>query len=460
MIAALSVSLVSMMVGYSSAYTSPALVSMEAANSTLVITATEASWICSLMPLFALIGGVAGGPMIEYLGRKKTITATAVLFVLSWLLIGLATSVWYLYTGRAVAGLSVGLASLALPVYLGETIQPEVRGTLGLLPTALGNIGILVCFVAGNYMDWDSLALVGMAPALPFFGLAFLIPETPRWHISKGEDVRARQSLQWLRGKSADTSAEFGELKRSQLEADKTASSSAIRDLFHKSSIRPLLVSLGLMFFQQLSGINAVIFYTVKIFREAGSTIDENLCTIIVGAVNFLSTFVATVLIDRLGRKVLLYISNAAMIITLFILGGFFYAKNSEYEGIDNYGWLPLVSFVIFVIGFSLGFGPIPWLMMGEILPAKVRGSAASIVTAFNWSCTFLVTKTFLDVIGAIGAHGAFWMFGSVCVVGMVFVVACVPETQGQSLEDIEKKMAGIKVRRMSSRANMKPLPL
>lgn len=412
------------------------------------------------MPLFALIGGILGGPLIEYMGRKMTIMVTSVLFVIAWLLIGLATNIWFVYSGRAVTGLSVGIASLALPVYLGETIQPEVRGTLGLLPTALGNIGILVCFVVGFYLPWNWLALVGMIPCLPFFVLFFMIPETPRWYISKANDNKAKSSLQWLRGgKDANITDEFNELKKSQIEADKTATNSAFKDLFQKSSIKPLMISLGLMFFQQMSGINAVIFYTVTIFQDAGSTIDENLCTIIVGAVNFLSTFVATVLIDRLGRKVLLYVSNAAMIVTLMILGAFFYLKSQHYN-LENYGWLPLASFVIFVVGFSLGFGPIPWLMMGEILPAKIRGSAASVVTAFNWSCTFLVTKTFVNIIETIGSHGAFWLFGSVCVIGMVFVKMFVPETQGQSLEDIEKKMAGIKVRRMSSRANMKPLPL
>lgn len=413
------------------------------------------------MPLFAMIGGVLGGPMIEYLGRKMTITATSFLFVLSWLLIGLANHVWFLYAGRAVAGLSVGIASLALPVYLGETIQPEVRGTLGLLPTALGNIGILFCFVVGNYVPWNYLALVGMVPAVPFLVLAFVIPETPRWYISKANDSKAVGSLKWLRAADCDEAIknEFDELKKSQIEADKTASNSAISDLLHRSSIKPLGISLGLMLLQQMSGINAVIFYTVTIFKEAGSSIDENLCTIIVGVVNFLSTFVATVLIDRLGRKVLLYISNTCMIITLMILGTFFYLRSTGYD-LSDYGWLPLASFVVFVIGFSLGFGPIPWLMMGEILPAKVRGSAASIVTAFNWACTFVVTKTFIDIVESIGSHGAFWMFGSVCFVGMFFIAICVPETQGQSLEDIEKKMAGIKVRRMSSRVNMKPLPL
>lgn len=124
---------------------------------------------------------------------------------------------------------------------------------------------------------------------------------------------------------------------------------------------------------------------------------------------------------------------------------------------VSHIGWLPLLAFVFYVVGFSLGFGPIPWLMLGEILPGKIRGTAASVATAFNWMCTFIVTKTFNDLIEAIGNDGAFWFFGVVCVVGLVFVIMCVPETQGKSLEEIERKMMG-PVRRMSSVANLRPM--
>ncbi|CRK96410.1 CLUMA_CG009826, isoform B [Clunio marinus] len=455
--AALSVSLGSMVVGFSSAYTSPALVSMRNPNITsFSITHQEASWVGGIMPLAGLAGGIAGGPFIEYIGRKNTILATAIPFIVSWLLIACATSIGMVLAGRALSGFCVGIASLSLPVYLGETVQPEVRGTLGLLPTAFGNIGILLCFVAGKYVNWSGLAFLGGALPVPFLILMFLIPETPRWYVSRGKEERARRALQWLRGKQADVEPELKGIVKSHCEAERHASQNAIFDLLKLSNLKPLLISLGLMFFQQLSGINAVIFYTVQIFQDAGSTIDENLCTIIVGVVNFIATFIATMLIDRLGRKMLLYISDVCMIITLMTLGTFFYYKNIGGE-ISSIGWLPLAAFVIFVIGFSLGFGPIPWLMMGEILPAKIRGSAASVATAFNWACTFVVTKTFTDIIGVIGTHGAFWFFGSVCVVGLFFVIFYVPETQGKSLEDIERKMMG-PVRRMSSVANLRPM--
>lgn len=351
------------------------------------------------MPLAGLVGGIIGGPLIESLGRKTTILATAVPFIAAWLLIALANSVILVLIGRGLSGFCVGVASLSLPVYLGETVQPEVRGTLGLLPTAFGNIGILLCFVAGKYMDWSALAFLGGVLPIPFLILMFLIPETPRWFVSRGREDRARNALQWLRGKEADVEPELKGIVRANMDAERHASKNALLDLLKRSNLKPLSISLGLMFFQQLSGINAVIFYTVSIFKAAGSTIDENLCTIIVGIVNFNATFVATLLIDRLGRKALLYISDVAMIITLFILGTFFYLKSSGYD-LSGVGWLPLASFVIFVLGFSLGFGPIPWLMMGEILPAKIRGSAASVATAFNWACTFLVTKTFVDMVG------------------------------------------------------------
>ncbi|KOX76211.1 Facilitated trehalose transporter Tret1 [Melipona quadrifasciata] len=448
-LAALSVSMGSMVVGYSSSYTSPGLVSMrDNATATFEVTKETGMWIGSIMPLSALFGGIAGGPCIEYLGRRNTILATALPFIAAWLLIALAMNVGMVLAGRALCGFCVGIASLSLPVYLGETIQPEVRGTLGLLPTAFGNTGILICFVAGMYLNWRNLALLGASLPIPFMILMFMIPETPRWYISKGKAKRARKSLQWLRGKGTDINDELSAVQKLHTESERNVSQGALMEVFKKSNLKPVLISLGLMFFQQLSGINA----------DAGSSIDENISTIIVGIVNFISTFVAAAVIDKLGRKMLLYISGISMCLTLFTFGTFFYVKSAGTD-VTSFGWIPLLSLIVYVIGFSLGFGPIPWLMMGEILPVKIRGSAASVATAFNWTCTFVVTKTYEDIVSVIGPYGTFWMFGTIVVVGFVFVIICVPETRGRSLEEIEKRFAG-PVRRMSAVANMKPMPM
>lgn len=418
----------------------------------------QASWVGSLMPLFALFGGIIGGTLIEYLGRKTTILMTGFPFIAAWLCIVFANNVQMLYIARSVSGFCVGVVSLAFPVYLGETLQPEVRGMLGLLPTALGNIGMLFSYAAGSFLDWTQVAMFGAFLPIPFLILMFIIPETPRWYLSNNKKDKAEQALVWLRGKSADISKELREIQKTQTESDKDDSNNACTELFQIQYLKPLSISLGLMFFQQLSGINAVIFYTTSIFKASGSTIDPNICTVIIGAVNFISTFIATVLIDRLGRKILLYVSSLFMTLTLITLSVYFYLSHINYD-LTGYGLVPLVSFVIYVLAFSMGFGPIPWLMMGEILPAKIRGPAASVATAFNWSCTFFVTKIFSDLNVLIGIYATFGVFAKVCFISMFFTYFFVPETRGRTLEDIEKSLTGQKVRRMSSVMNIKPMP-
>ncbi|EDV36754.1 uncharacterized protein Dana_GF13115, isoform A [Drosophila ananassae] len=456
LMAALTVSLCSMVLGFTAGYTSPALITMTDQSVTpFEVSPQAASWVGGIMPLAGLAGGICGGPFIMFLGRKTTIQVIGVPFMTAGILIGCAMNVFMVLSGRFLAGFCVGVASLALPVYLGESLHPEVRGTLGLLPTGLGNIGILVCYVAGAFMRWDHLAFFGAALLIPYFILMFFMPESPRWYVGRGREDNARKSLIWLRGKDADVEPELKILVQTQAEADSQANQNYVVELMKPRNLKPLSISLGLMFFQQFSGINAVIFYTVSIFKDAGSTIDSYVCTIIVGVVNFMATFVATALIDKVGRKILLHFSNFAMILTLSILGAFFYCKDNGPD-VSDLGWLPLTCFVVYVIGFSMGFGPIPWLMMGEILPAKVRGPAASVVTSFNWACTFIVTKTFQDMIDSLGTHGAFWLFAAVCVVGVFFVIFFVPETRGKTLEEIEQKLTGT----MSAMINFKPLPM
>ncbi|XP_050666262.1 facilitated trehalose transporter Tret1-like [Leptidea sinapis] len=442
--AAFAVSMGSLIVGFSSGYTSPALPSM---NETLTLTSEEGSWVGGLMPLAALIGGIIGGPLIEYLGRKGTIMSTAIPFFVGWMLIANAGNVMMVFAGRAFCGICVGVGSLAFPVYLGETVQPEVRGALGLLPTAFGNTGILLAFLVGTYLNWSHLAFFGAALPVPFFILMLATPETPRWYMTKKRPEEARKALQWLRGKNCNIDKELRELTCSQAESDRLGGN-AFGQVFSMKYLPAILISLGLMLFQQLSGINAVIFYAATIFKLSGSTINEDLCSIIIGVVNFISTFIATAIIDRAGRKLLLYISSVSMVITLITLGVYFYLRKINTD-VSAYGWLPLACLVIYVLGFSIGFGPIPWLMLGEILPSKIRGTAASLATGFNWTCTFIVTKSFHNIINAIDMSGTMWLFAALCLAGLFFVIFFVPETRGKSLEEIEKKLTGGSARRI-----------
>lgn len=409
------------------------------------------------MPLIALKGGLIGGPLIEVIGRKSTIFVTNILFVISWILIATASNVYSIYAGRAFAGIAVGINTLVLPVYLGETLQPEIRGMLGLFPTAFGNGGILFCFVAGSYVNWSTLAYIGIGMTVPFFILMFFISDTPRWYMSKKKYDQAETVLKKLRG-SDNYEKEYNDLKST---INDKGNAIELKLLFKSANIKVILISLGLMLFQQFSGINAVIFYTTTIFKLANTSLNEYYCTIILGAVNFCSTFIATLIIDKLGRKILLYLSAGGMIVTLFALSAYFFVKDYlKLEEINSYGWVPLASLVVYVLAFSLGFGPIPWLMMGEILPAKIRGPAASISTAFNWLCTFFVTKLFANFIDCFQTYGTFFLFGIICIISIIFIKLCVPETSGRSLEDIEEILTKRRrVIRMSSKTNLKPMP-
>uniref|UniRef100_A0A2P2HXB0 Facilitated trehalose transporter Tret1-2 homolog n=1 Tax=Hirondellea gigas TaxID=1518452 RepID=A0A2P2HXB0_9CRUS len=446
-LAAISVSMGSMAVGFTAGWTSPALVSMDMPNSTINVTEDQKSWVGSLMPLSALTGSIVGGYLVEAIGRKMLICVCGPPFILAYLILGSATNVWMLYIGRSIAGVCVGFLTLTLPVYLGETIQAEIRGTLGLLPTTLGNGGILICFLAGAYVNWSVLAYIGAIIPLIFLLMMIFVPETPRWYISKDREEDAYRSLCWLRGTNADVDMELQDIiMNHELTASNTSS---LRDLFTRSYFKPFLIALLLMTFQQLSGINAVIFYSVSIFKSFGSTLDSNMCSVIIGVVNLFSTFLATAMIDRLGRKILLYISDFFMVVSLIFLSAFFYMKSLGKEDeswaatVDSISWLPLVALILYVLGFSLGWGPIPWLFMGEALPAKIRGPAASIVTAFNWACTFVITKNFPVLLKILGETGVFSMFAVIMMIGTVFTIFCVPETKGMSLEDIEAVMMG-----------------
>ena len=205
------VSWLSIVVGYASAYSSPA-------ESTMVqelnITKSETSWIFSLLPVGALVGSLSGGPFVEFFGRKKTLILTDIIFVVAWSINYLAHNYWTMYLSRILNGYSVGITSFALPVYLAETLQPSIRGRLGLFPTTFGNFGILICFVSGNIFEWRQLAAIGILFTLPFLTVVWLIPETPRWYLSKGKVRHARTSLQWLRSKSCNISKEIEDLLR------------------------------------------------------------------------------------------------------------------------------------------------------------------------------------------------------------------------------------------------------
>lgn len=546
-IATVVVSWLSIISGYASAYSSPSERSLQ---HDLDLSSNQISWIGGLLPVGALVGGLSGGFVIEYIGRRYTLLVADVIFAIGWTINFFANHAYYMYVSRLLCGYSVGIVSFAVPVYIAETVQAKIRGRLGLIPTAFGNFGILLCYAAGTGLEWKWLAGVAAILTLPFLVTVWLIPDTYRWYMSKKKYDQANWALRWFRGRGFNVEGEMAKIttkklgaKNSKVKQTRNDSKTDInvskeRDvvindskepkndrriskdetdideskdigskpqnnskhdlidskrlldsesndviskdpddsvkrlmptidsavnviklskkqrlkrqkekIFTHVHVKALLIVLGLMFFQQLGGINAVIFYVTEIFEMSEKPlIPPEDATTVIGVVNFISTLVATALVDRQGRKPLMIASCLSMIVSLFALSWYFYVMIELKSAMTHLEWVPLASLVVYVAGFSVGMGPVPWLMVGEMLPAYVRGPAASVCAAFNWTCTFMVTKLFPVAVKEWGAYIVFSVFGGVTLAAVVFVWLVVPETKKKSLEEIEELLGGGKV--------------
>lgn len=258
--------------------------------------------------------------------------------------------------------------------------------------------------------------------------------------FQQGRRIDAGLALKWFWGEDCDTQTAVQAI---QNDIDAVSDEASFKDLFtHAANRAALIISLLLMFFQQFSGINAVIFYTAPIFESAGSDMDPSVCAIVVGVVQVLMTFTSAILIERAGRRFLLLQSGAIMGICLVILGVFFHIKAGGSD-VSNIGWMPLFSVVLFIISFSLGFGPIPWMIMGELFAADIKGLAAAIAVMFNWLLVFVVTFSFESMNAILGQDWTFWFFGGWMAVCTVYVFFKVPETKGKSNAEVQQMLAG-----------------
>jgi SP family facilitated glucose transporter-like MFS transporter 8 len=430
-----------MAVGTVLAWTSPTLPELQSTNSTLPVTREEGSWIGSLVAVGAIAGALPAGYFADRFGRKPVILALSAPFLLSWILITVANAVGTLYAARFIAGFATGAVSVVAPMYIGEIAESSVRGALGSFFQVMLTVGILYTYVVGAIGDYTWLGILSGVIPIVFFISFSRVPESPTYLVKKQRTEDAKKSLQYYRGSSYNIWKELQDLEEDISESTKTKVS--IRDLVSSKGIRKALtVSLGLMIFQQLSGVNAVIFYSVDIFNAAGSTLDPNVAAIIVGVVQVVVTYIASAVVDRAGRRVLLLLSASIMGLCLAILGLYFYLKNKG-DDVSGIGWLPLLCVTVYIVMFSLGFGPLPWMMMGEVFAPSVKGTASSIAVCTNWTLTFIVTFSFGKLVEGLGEEWTFWLFAIICGVATIFIFYIVPETKGKTLTEIQRILNG-----------------
>lgn len=428
-------------------WTSPAQTEVTGGNYGFTVSADQFSWLGAAVTLGAACVCIPIGFLINLIGRKLSMLLLVCPFLLGWCLLIWAQNVVMMYIARFILGVAGGAFCVAAPMYTGEIAQKEIRGTLGSFFQLMITAGILFVYVLGAGLNVFWLSIIcGLLPIL--FGVIFVfMPESPTYLVSKNKIESAVKSIQWLRGSDYDYNAEIDELKAIEKNI-KDNPVSIGSSLMLPITLKALTISLGLMFFQQLCGINAVIFYATDIFRDANTGIDANLSTIVVGIMQVVATFVSVMVVDKLGRRLLLLVSASVMALSTICMGVYFYMQEHDPKSVTTLGWLPVCSLCIFIIMFSLGFGPVPWLMMGEVFASNIKGVAGSIAGTTNWVLAFIVTKTFVNLKTALGTGQTFWLYAGITIVGAIFVFLLVPETKGKSLNEIQEILAGKNGRR------------
>ncbi|HVA67287.1 MAG TPA: sugar porter family MFS transporter [Elusimicrobiota bacterium] len=400
------------------------------------LTVFHQELVVSVALVGAACASLAGGRLADYFGRRATLLATSIIFIAGALLCALAASLGALIAGRLVVGIGIGLACSAVPVYISEIAPAPARGwmvSLIQLAITLGILGsYLVDYGFSGSGGWRLMLGLAVIPGL-LLGLGMMfMPETPRWLMEREREEEARRVLKKIRG-GADIETEIQDIEQTLRLAKERG---RWADLL-APSIRPaLVIGLGIAVFQQVTGINAVIYYAPTIIQSAGipSASGAILATAGIGLVNVLMTVLAMWLMDRVGRRPLLLFGTGGMIVTLGGLGLFFH--HPSHAGAS--ATLAVVLLMAYVASFAISLGPIFWLLISEIYPLRIRGLAGGTAAGVNWAFNFLVSLTFLSLIQAIGPGDAFWLYGALAVASWIFSYRLVPETKGRTLEQIE----------------------
>jgi len=396
--------------------------------------------IVATLLLGAMVGAAFAGRLSDKLGRRTLIIAAAVIFTVGALLAAVAPSVGVLIAARFILGLAVGSAALVVPLYLSEIAPTAVRGAIASLNQLMIVIGILLAFIVNAILassgNWRlMLGLAAVPSAILLVGMLFM-PETPRYLVHAGEEEEARDVIEELPGdeRPQERIQEIREVEQDE------EGGSGVRALWRAKWVRPaLLVATGLAVFQQFVGINTIIYYAPTTLTDVGfgktSAIYANL---VIGVVNVAMTVVAIKIIDRVGRKPMLYGGLAGMVGSLLVLGISLSVLATPHHPGDPAAIITLVCLGTFIASFAATWGPVVWVMIPEVLPLNVRGTAMGVAVVGNWAANFLVSQTFPLLLSKFGPGPVFLGYAGMGVLAFLFVKAFVTETKGRSLEAIE----------------------
>jgi sugar porter (SP) family MFS transporter len=414
----------------------------------LGLSTIESEIVTSWVTLGALFGALVAGGTADRIGRRWTAVGAGILFAGGALVEAVSPGAGLLTVGRVVTGLGVGFASVVAPLYAAEMSPKWLRGRFVSTYQLAITVGILFAYLADDALTgggrWRVMFGLAVIPGIALVVGFLVMPESARWLLKMGRRDDARAVLVKVDG------ADVADAELSQIEADLAAEEregqASWGEVLSPSLRRALWLGLGLAVLQQVTGINAIIYYANEIFAEAGFTTAEQQAKATlwaVGVVNVLATLIAVAWVDKFGRRPLLLTGLVGMTVSLGAVGGSFAALDAHPESATSTttgGIVTVLALVVFIASFAFSMGPIVWTLIAEIYPNRVRGRAISVATAANWLAAFLVAQFFLSLVDAIGESTTFFLFAALCVVSFVFVWFLVPETKGRSLEEIQER--------------------
>ncbi|GJQ86902.1 hypothetical protein Trydic_g11774 [Trypoxylus dichotomus] len=403
------------------------------------ITPSQESWIASLVPLGAAVSAFISGYLADVIGRKKTLIVSSVPSIVGFTFLVFGCQLLHFYIGRFLCGLTVGTAMTIIPIYIGEIAESSNRGTLGCFLTFFLSTGNMYVYLLTPNMTLQMLSIACLViPVIFFILFGLFVPESPYFYVKTNRIDLAEKAL--LKFRLNNTKIVRNELPiiiadiRESL-SKKIRFKSMLSD---KSLKRGLVISLGLMCFQQFSGVNAVFFYMQSIFEEIGSGISSNTCVIIAGIVQLAASACTLPTVDRFGRRILLLTSAVGNVLTHLVNGIYFYLRENTTVDVTSFNWLPVVTINLFILTYTLGFGPVSFTMIGELFPLHVKGFAATLNVFVCLTSVFMVTNIFPYMKELLGFGLTFVLFALISCVSGVFVYCKVPETKGKRLEEIQ----------------------
>jgi sugar porter (SP) family MFS transporter len=404
------------------------------------LSSFEQGSVVSVLLLGAMVGALFIGRVSDRFGRRATLGVLGVVFAVGVALAALANGYAMLMLGRIVMGLGVGGVSATVPTYLSEISPAQIRGRMLTLNQLMITIGLLAAYIVNVVFsgseDWRAMFWAGAIPALGLALAALRLPESPAWLINSGRTADARAMIGSVAGEAgADQVIERyrrEEVERRREQAEHPEPERRGLGVLLAPRVRPaLVVGLVLAAVQQFAGINTIIYYAPTIMQETGLSASNAIYySVAIGVINLAMTVVSLRLIDRLGRRPLLLMSLAGMLVSLVLLGLAFVADLSSV--------ITLLCILVYIMAFAVGMGPVFWVLLGEIFPPRERAEGSSAGSTVNWMANFAVSLAFLPLVGAIGQGETFWLFAVICAFGVWFVGRYVPETRERNFDQVD----------------------